>query len=88
MDEGYTGDAAFSRPNDFDGNLAWARMKASERARHENINGKLKEFNILEHTFRNRLESHASYFRAVATLVQLGISWGNATYQIDYFIRR
>ena len=86
VDNGYNGNARYSRPNDCEGNNGWGRMKANARARHENVNGKLKEFNILEHTFRNERGNHTLFFHAVVAVVQFSIMNGSTTYQIDYTV--
>ena len=46
-DHGYNGDYNVCTPSDYEGNVGWRQMKGQARARHEAINGKLKEFNIL-----------------------------------------
>ena len=63
-------------------------MKSKVRARHENVNGKLKEFNLLGHTYRNKRNRHGLFFRAIAAVLQFEISRGGATYQVDYRVCR
>lgn len=41
------------------------------RARHETVNKRLKEFNILRNTFRHCLKKHGVCFHAVANITQI-----------------
>ena len=49
------------------------RMKGKARARHENVNGRLKMFAICNTKFRHSLTMHHDVVMAVANIVQLGI---------------
>lgn len=40
-------------------------------SRHETVNKRMKQFNILKHEFRHTLDKHPSIFHAVANLTQL-----------------
>jgi len=60
------------------------RMKAGARARHEAINGLLKQYGILRDRFRHSQNDHALVFKAVVNLVQAKIMLEGATYQVAY----
>ena len=47
-DKGYRGDDTTRTPNDFEGRADWRKMKSLARARHETINGMIKEFKSSE----------------------------------------
>lgn len=51
-------------------------------ARHETVNGRLKQFKILQIRFRNKLHLHPKCFHAVVNLVQISINHGNPLFQI------
>lgn len=51
-------------------------MKSMARARHETINRRFKEFNILGHRFRGSLKEHKCIFLAIANIIQIGIESG------------
>lgn len=87
-DSGYTGDIPVRTPDDFGGNIEWRRMKGQARARHETINGAIKQYNIMSDVYRHSLHKHNSLLKAVCALVQSEIDEGNITFQIDYNIVR
>ena len=88
VDSGYRGEPAFSGPNDDDNNAEWGYMKGKARARHENINGRIKQFRIFTNIYRNKREHHHLFFNAVVGIVQFDIKHGNGIYQIHYHICR
>lgn len=45
-----------------------------QRARHETVNKRLKNFNVLSHVFRHELFLHSKCFHAVAQVVALLVS--------------
>lgn len=51
-------------------------------ARHETVNKRLKQFNILNHIFRHSLEKHPLIFHAVANLTQFMIENGEPLFSI------
>jgi len=59
-------------------------MKAVARARHETINGLLKQFHCLRDCFRHHRTKHGRVFCAVANIVQAMIKIENPTFQINY----
>jgi hypothetical protein len=87
-DSGYKNEMSIRTPDDFYGNQEWKWQKGKARARHENINGNLKQFKILDHLFRHRIEKHGEIVNAVAAIVQCEIMNGRGTHQVDYNIVR
>lgn len=55
------------------------------RARHENINGRFKSFNVLSVSFRHCLAKQSACFRAVAVLTQLNIRNGSPLFPVKYY---
>lgn len=51
-------------------------------ARHETVNGRLKEFEILSTRFRHNLKKHPMAFHAVVNIVQLSIDNGESLFAI------
>ena len=87
-DSGYTGDIPVRTPDDFGGNIEWRRMKGKARARHETINGAIKQYAIMNDVYRHSIHKHNSLLKAVCALVQSEIEEGNITFQIDYNVVR
>ena len=50
--------------------------------RHETVNKRLKNFNILKHEFRNDLSFHPIVFGACVKLVQICLNNGEQLYQL------
>lgn len=50
------------------------------RARHENANARIKEFNVTSNVFRHRRSLHADCFHSVAVIVQLSITYDRPLY--------
>ena len=61
------------------------QMKANARHRHEMVNERLKNFNVLANNFRHELEKHSACFRAVAVITQLNIENGEKLWQVEYY---
>lgn len=51
-------------------------------ARHETLNGRIKEFSILSNRFRNALKKHPKVFHAVVNVIQVSISNGESLFNI------
>lgn len=51
-------------------------------ARHETLNGRLKEFEILGGRFRNSLKKHPVVFRAIVNVVQVSITNGENLFEL------
>ncbi len=60
-------------------------MMARVMKRHETLNGRLKNWGILEQVFRQRdITHHADVLRAVAIITQLTIENGEPLFQVEY----
>jgi len=53
------------------------------RARHESVNGRMKNFKILQESYRHNLSNHGNVFRSIAVLVQLSIENGESLFGLD-----
>lgn len=51
-------------------------------ARHETLNGRLKEFKVLGSTFRHPLKKHPNVFHACVNLVQISINCGENLFEL------
>lgn len=83
-DNGYRGEEQISIPNNQDDDLVKA-FKSRARARHETVNGRIKEFKILDERFRQTqdvIEKHKTAFEAVITLVQYDIENGRPLFTV------
>ena len=60
------------------------RMKGIARARHERVNGLLKNFCCLRHCFRHHRTKHGRVFTACANIVQAMIQLENPAFHVDY----
>mgnify|MGYP006206982325 FL=1 len=59
-------------------------MSARARARHETLNGRLKNWGILKQVFRHRIHLHGTVFRACAVVTQVGILIGESLFEVEY----
>ena len=59
------------------------KERANVRARHETVNSRLKNFEILKQVYRHDLLDHADVFRSVAVLIQLAIENGEPLFQVN-----
>lgn len=57
---------------------------AVARARHETVNKRLKNKNVLVRPFRHPLQFHSSCFRAVCVIEQLNIENGHPVFDVQY----
>ena len=78
-DSGYRDDRYFVHPLAVINNHDFYKKV---RARHENINFRIKKFKVIGSTFRNTLDKHVKCFFAVANLVQLKMDNGNSMARI------
>ena len=76
-DRGYRGEAnnELCTPNTFD-EAKVKLFKRRARARHESVNKKIKDFDILEHRFRHSVTKHQRVFEAVVVIVQMDMDNG------------
>ncbi len=51
-------------------------------ARHEHVNGRIKQFEILNQRFRNQLEKHPIVFHAVVNVTQLMLENGHPLFSV------
>jgi DDE superfamily endonuclease len=63
---------------------AFENMMGEARARHENINCRIKNFNILSNTFRNEREKHWLCFHSIVAMIQLEIENTRPVHQVYY----
>ena len=59
-------------------------MQNSVRARHESLNGRLKNWAILSTMYRHDLMEHGNVFWAIAVMTQIGINAGEKLFEVDY----
>ena len=89
VDSGYGGDIKMKRPM-----MAYTSKMRKEKSQvggqHENVNGRLKQFNVLTTHFRHTsprdkmMEKHGKCFNAVAVITQLKFLGGESLYDVDY----
>jgi hypothetical protein len=66
------------------------KQKNDVRARHENVNSRLKIFNVLNVSFRHTnpremmMQKHGICFKAVAVVTQLKFEAGERLYDVHY----
>ena len=60
------------------------KMRQRVRSRHETVNRRFKQFNILADPFRSEPGKHSRCFRAVAVLVQLTLEMGEPLFEVQY----
>jgi hypothetical protein len=48
-------------------------MKSVVRARHETVNGRIKNFKILKDIYRSNLDDHGIVFKACAVITQIAV---------------
>ena len=56
------------------------------RARHENINGRLKQWAILNNMYRHKHSFHGKIFRCLIVMEQLWIEEGKVLFQVTDFV--
>jgi hypothetical protein len=59
-------------------------IAASIRARHETVNKRFKQFEILKRVFRHDVQHHQPAFGACAVITQMSIESGEPLYAVDY----
>ena len=82
-DRGYRGDRKVVTPYDYDClSKQHYRAMAALRARHEVMNGRLKQFRCLADRWRHALSDHHRVFRACLVLVQLNHRYGTEPFEV------
>jgi hypothetical protein len=78
-DAGYRGEPLLiSVPQDYYSDEQ-KKTKNYVRARHEQVNKRLKQFRCLHQTFRHNIEKHAATFWAAAVVTQCSIMYSDQT---------
>ena len=83
-DNGYDGEEWHIRTPSNHRSKNEKKMKRRAARRHETMNERLKNFNVLSDDFRLPLERHSSCFRAVAVITQLNIEGGEPLFEVEY----
>lgn len=73
-DKGYRLKKYFKQPS--------SRIEKRILARHETLNGRIKEFAILSQRFRNNVKKHPLVFYAVVNVIQTSIENGEKLFEI------
>ncbi len=60
------------------------KMQGRVRARHETLNGRLKNWGILSQVFHHGIRRHGHVFRACAVITQLTIEHGEPLFAVEY----
>ena len=84
-DRGHRGDPRVVLPNDARDAVHLEEMNVA-RARHETVNGRLKNWKCMSTRFRHAKEKHHLVFRAVAVIEQLKIMNGRPPFQCDVVV--
>jgi DDE superfamily endonuclease len=80
-DKGYIGEDKVSINNELDP-LPVKIFKRIARARHEDVSGRIKRFDILSDRFRHGVNKHKTAFEAVCVLVQYTLENGHPLHTI------
>lgn len=85
-DDGYIGEAPrkVKCPASFVNPIENEAMQARVRNRHETVNGRMKQWEILNVPFRGDIAMHGTVFRAIAVITQLAIRNGEPLFSVDY----
>ncbi len=59
-------------------------MQSAARSRHETFNGRLKNWGILETTYRHNIGLHGRVFTACAVITQLCVANGEPLFEVEY----
>jgi hypothetical protein len=82
-DRGYRGDSKVRLPNEWV-TLSDKKAKACASARHESVNGRLKNFRCLSEKFRHNLSEHKNFFSLAAVVTQLMFEYHGTTFDVRY----
>ena len=81
-DSGYKGEPeTVSVRNSLD-SYAVKKFKSRARARHENFNGRIKNFKILDERFCHGIEKHQVVFEAVCVITQYELENGSPLFDV------
>ena len=84
-DRGYRGDLKIVIPHLFK-NKEQKKAMDIIRARHETVNGRLKNWNSLQQKFRHSLRKHNLVFRSVLVLEQIKFNHNKKEYSLSLVI--
>jgi hypothetical protein len=59
-------------------------MQAAVRSHHETFNGRLKNWGILERTYRHDIKLHGIVFTACAVITQLCVANREPLFEVEY----
>jgi hypothetical protein len=59
-------------------------MQNRVRSRHESLNGRLENWEILKLMYRHDLMEHGNVFRAITVITQISINAGEKLFEVDY----
>jgi hypothetical protein len=59
-------------------------MQLAARLRQETFNGHLKNWGILERTYRHKISQHGSVFTACTVITQLCVANGEPLFEVEY----
>ena len=82
-DRGYVGDTKIRTPDAWV-NKSERRAKAVALARHETVNGRLKNFAVLQQLFRHDRREHKYFFSLAVTVTQLMFEYHGNTFDVRY----
>ncbi len=54
------------------------------RSRHQSLNGRLKNWEILKSMYRHNLMEHRNFFWALTVITQISINAGEKLFEVDY----
>ena len=60
------------------------RMQGRARARHETLNGRLKNWGILKGEYRHDIKVHGTVFYTCAVITQLCVTNGEPLFEVEY----
>ena len=82
-DDGYRGHVRKVKcPKNANTKAAKKRMKARVRSRHETVNGRLKNWGILQQVYRHNISDHGHVLRACAVITQLMMENGEPLFPV------
>ena len=83
-DRGYRGDTRISTPDDANDKEHKYAMSVL-RARHETLNGRLKNWGCLRQIYRHDRNKHHMLLQTAAVVIQVNISIGNRLFQVTKY---
>ena len=84
-DRGYRGDVKCICPDNWN-SKEHKRAMDLIRARHETVNGRLKNWNSLGHKFRHTLQKHHLVFRSILVLEQHKFNHGKKMFTVNGYV--